>query len=150
MSQENPRAARKILKNPSVIRTVGSVEVRRIILKRAVRFGMTGAFVTGVHFVVAVFFVQYVVQNPPIANGVAFIFATVTSYLINTVWSFSSKLHGQTLFRFGAVSSIGFVLAISVAWAVETLGFGYLTGIFAVAITVPPTTFFLHNFWTYR
>lgn len=129
---------------------MGRVEVRRTILKRAVRFGITGAFVTGVHFVVAVFCVRYVVPNPPVANGVAFIFATVTSYMINTVWSFSSKLHGQTLFRFGVVSSIGFVLAISVAWVVDTLGFGYLTGIFAVAITVPPTTFFLHNFWTYR
>lgn len=136
--------------NPFVSRAVGRVKVDRETLKRAVRFGVTGAFVTGVHFVVAVFFVQYVASNPPVANGVAFIFATVTSYLINTVWSFSSKLHGKTLFRFGMVSSIGFVLAITVAWLVQALGLGYLTGIFAVAITIPPTTFLLHNFWTYR
>lgn len=119
-------------------------------LRRLVRFGLTGLLVTGVHFIVAVLFVEYVISNPPLANGVAFAFATIASYLINTVWSFSGKLHGKTLFRFVTVSTIGLFLSISVSWIVWELGFNYLVGICVVALTMPPVTFVLHNAWTYR
>lgn len=114
------------------------------------RFAFTGIFVTGVHFVVAITFIELIMPNPPLANGVAFAFAAVASYLINTIWSFSEQLHGRTLFRFIAVSILGFLLAMLVSWVVQELGFGYILGICAVVLTITPITFVLHNFWTYR
>lgn len=121
-----------------------------VLLKRAVRFALTGVFVTSVHFVIAILFIEQIMPTPPLANGVAFAFATITSYLINTIWSFSGRIHGRTLSRFIAVSIVGFLLAMFVSWVVELLGFSYLLGICAVALTVPPMTFVLHNFWTFR
>jgi len=114
------------------------------------RFGLTGLLVTGLHIIVAVLFINHVIPNPPLANGVAFAFAAITSYLINTTWSFSGRLYGQTLIRFMVVSTIGFCFAILVSWIIQQLGYGYLAGIFAVAIAVPLLTFYLHNSWTYR
>ena len=111
---------------------------------------MTGLLVTGVHVVAAVSFVHLVLANPPLANGFAFIVATVVSYLINTLWSFSSRLHGRTLGRFVVVSIGGFGLAMLVAWAAQSVGLGYLAGIMIVALIIPVYTFILHNFWTYR
>jgi len=126
------------------------VQRKRIVLKRAARFAFTGVFVTGVHAAIAIVIIQFLVPIPPLANGVAFIGATVISYVINTTWSFSRRLHGRTLYRFVLVSIIGFLVAMSVAWGAQILGLNYLLGICAVALTIPPMTFLLHTFWTYK
>lgn len=120
------------------------------LIKRALRFAVTGLFVTALHALVAVLFINYVLPLPPLANGVAFAVATVVSYWVNTSWSFSSRLHGRTLVRFLMVSGAGFLLAILSAWAAQMAGLHYLLGIGAVALTIPVFTFVLHNFWTYR
>ncbi|WP_149087292.1 GtrA family protein [Pseudomonas prosekii] len=120
------------------------------LIKRALRFAVTGLFVTALHAVVAVLFINFLMPVPPLANGVAFAVATVASYLINTTWSFSARLHGRTLLRFMLVSAGGFLLAMFVAWAAQIAGLNYLLGIGAVALTIPAFTFVLHNFWTYR
>ncbi|WP_445179412.1 GtrA family protein [Pseudomonas sp. McL0111] len=120
------------------------------LIQRGVRFAVTGVFVTALHALVAVLFINFVAPQPPLANGVAFTVATVVSYLINTTWSFSARLHGRTMLRFMVVSVCGFFLAMFVAWAAQMAGLHYLLGIGAVALTIPAFTFVLHNFWTYR
>ncbi|MBU6959708.1 GtrA family protein [Pseudomonas sp. CVAP len=120
------------------------------LIKRGLRFAVTGLFVTALHAVVAVLLINYVLALPPVANGVAFSVATLVSYVINTSWSFSSRLHGRTLVRFMMVSGAGLLLAMLVAWAAQMAGLHYLLGIGAVALTIPAFTFVLHNFWTYR
>ena len=120
------------------------------LIQRGVRFAVTGLFVTALHALVAVLFINFISPLPPLANGVAFAVATLVSYVINTTWSFSARLHGRTLLRFLLVSVCGFWLAMFVAWAAQIAGFHYLLGIAAVALTIPAFTFVLHNFWTYR
>lgn len=119
-------------------------------IQRGLRFAVTGLFVNALHALVAVLFINFVVPQPPLANGVAFAVATVVSYVINTTWSFSARLHGRTLLRFSLVSVCGFFLAMLVAWVAQMAGLHYLLGIVAVAVTIPAFTFVLHNFWTYR
>ncbi len=123
---------------------------REALIRRGLRFAVTGLFVTALHALVAVFFINFVSPQPPLANGVAFAVATVVSYVINTTWSFSARLHGKTLLRFLLVSEGGFFLAMFVAWAAQMAGLHYLLGIVSVALTIPAFTFVLHNFWTYR
>ncbi|MCX4221126.1 GtrA family protein [Pseudomonas sp. MCal1] len=123
---------------------------RSALIQRGVRFAVTGLFVTALHALVAVLFINFVSPVPALANGVAFIVATVVSYVINTTWSFSARLHGKTLMRFLMVSAGGFLLAMFVAWAAQMAGLHDLAGIIAVALTIPAFTFVLHNFWTYR
>ncbi|WP_338801047.1 GtrA family protein [Pseudomonas sp. RSB 5.4] len=123
---------------------------KKALIQRGLRFAMTGLFVTALHALVAVLFINFVAPQPPLANGVAFAVATVVSYVINTTWSFSARLHGKTLLRFMLVSGGGFLLAMFVAWAAQIAGLHYLLGIGAVALIIPAFTFVLHNFWTYR
>ena len=120
------------------------------LIQRGLRFAVTGVFVTALHALVAVLFIHFISAPPPLANGVAFAVATVVSYVINTTWSFSARLHGRTVVRFLLVSVCGFFLAMFVAWAAQMAGLHYLLGIGAVALTIPAFTFVLHNFWTYR
>jgi putative flippase GtrA len=119
-------------------------------LQKAIRFALTGILITGIHVVVAFLSVQYLAFPPAVANAVAFATATICSYLINTTWSFSSRLERANLYRFIAVSSVGLFLAVAVSAFVDQMGLHYGIGIFAVALTVPPVTFLLHNYWTYR
>lgn len=105
---------------------------------------------TGLHVFIAAGLIRLLAISPPVANGVAFLVATVFSYMIHTLWSFSSPLHGRNLFRFVVVFMVGCILAVAVSFVAQRFGLHYLYGIGLVALIVPPITFLLHSFWTYR
>jgi putative flippase GtrA len=119
-------------------------------IKRAVKFGFTGVGVTLIHVAVAIFLIEIMDLNPALANGFAFAVATAVSYVANTLWSFSDKLSGRTLYRFLSVSALGSFVAMLCSGSVDRMGGHYLLGILAVVLVVPGLTFLLHNFWTYR
>ncbi|MBK8376032.1 MAG: GtrA family protein [Sphingomonadales bacterium] len=121
-----------------------------VFMKRALRFAASGLLVTILHVVIATLFIEMVRPVPSLANGVAFLMATIISYVINTTWSFSSPLQGKNLFRFCLVSAVGLFLAMGISGAAQFYGLSYCYGIGGVVLVVPPVTFLLHNFWTYR
>jgi putative flippase GtrA len=114
------------------------------------RFTASGLIVTGLHGLTAAGIINYVINSPPIANGIAFILATFISYLLNTLWSFSSQLSKVNLLRFILVSFLGFTLAVSVSAIADHYALHYIIGIGLVVCTVTPATFLLHTFWTYQ
>jgi putative flippase GtrA len=118
--------------------------------KQVQRFAVSGLLATGLHALVAVGLIESFAISAPLANGIAFLIATVFSYAVNTLWSFSSALHGRNLFRFICVSIVGGSLAISVSAIAAHYELHYLAGIGMVALIVPSVTFLLHRFWTYR
>lgn len=122
----------------------------RALSRQARRFVVSGLLATGLHVLIAVSFMRLLLPSPMLANGVAFVTATLFSYLINTLWSFSSRLHGRNLRRYIVVSALGCLLAVVVAGLAEHYGLPYLLGIVMVVFSVPPVTFLLHSFWTYR
>ena len=109
-----------------------------VLTRQALRFALSGLLVTGLHVLVATAFIQIILPAPSIANGVAFVMATVFSYLINTTWSFSRSLHRRNLFRFFVVSCIGLFLAMTISGAAQYFGLHYLYGIGVVVCIVPP------------
>jgi len=127
-----------------------SVKALPVITRRALRFAITGLLATGLHAVVAIVFIKQILNVPAIANGVAFVVATLVSYILNTMWTFSHLLQGRTLYRFCAVSCIGLGLAMLVSGVAQYWGLNYLWGILFVVLTVPPVTFVMHSLWTYR
>ncbi|MFI8557826.1 GtrA family protein [Pseudomonas putida] len=120
------------------------------LLRKAFRFSLTGILMTLIHASIVILLVSSVSLPPPISNGLAFALATIASYLINTLWSFSAPLHGRTLSRFILVSIFGLCVSIFISWIIQLAGYSYLVGIAGVAVTVPVVTFFLHTTWTYR
>ncbi|HEY0963158.1 MAG TPA: GtrA family protein [Pseudomonadales bacterium] len=114
------------------------------------RFACTGIFVSALHATIALGLLRFVTENPAFANGVAYVVATAVSYALNTLWSFSSRPTGTTLRRFLTVSFGGLLVAMAVARLCELAGLEDWQGIVAVILVIPPLTFALHNFWTYR
>ncbi|WP_374310716.1 GtrA family protein [Dongia sp.] len=120
------------------------------IVKRALRFGTTGVMLTFLHAAVATGLIEGVALNPVAANIIAFIFATLVSYLVNTYWSFSQRPDAGSLVRFVIVALCGLTATACVSGFAEWLGLPYWIGIMGVVVTVPLITFPLHAFWTYR
>lgn len=120
------------------------------ILRRAVKFGISGLVVTACHAAYASTAIELNGWTPPAANGLAFLFATLVSYLLNTRWSFSARPSGQSFIRFWGVCGLGLAQSMGIAAAVERAGEPYPVGIALIAVTVPPVSFLLHSLWTYR
>ncbi len=121
-----------------------------VVWQRAVRFGVTGLLNTAVHVVTASLWIHAVHTNPSLANGIAFIVATLFSYAMNTWWTFATTFSKNTLARFSVVALIGLPLSAGIAGVVDWLGYGYAYGIAAVVCIMPPVNFLLHYFWTYQ
>jgi putative flippase GtrA len=121
-----------------------------ILLRQALRFGVTGIAATATHTVIALLAVEAAALDPAPANGIAFAMATILSYTLNTLWSFSARPGPKTLFRFSVVSLAGMGLAMLIAGYMGSLGYSNLLGILSVALLVPPATFLMHRLWTYR
>lgn len=114
------------------------------------RFVLVGIGVTALHAAVAASLVMLAHLHPAVANGVAFVVATLASYASNTLWTFGRRLERRLLTRFVLVSIAGFVLTVSIAGAVDLLGYPFYAGIGAVVLLVPGASFAMHKLWTYR
>jgi putative flippase GtrA len=117
---------------------------------RAGRFAVSGMIVTGLHVIIAAGYIHLIRPDPPLANALAFAVATLCSYALNTLWSFSSTPDGGNFRRFALVSLFGCILAATVSGIAEQCGYHFWVGIAFVVLTVPPMTFLLHSCWTYR
>lgn len=116
---------------------------------QAVRFLLVGLVSTGVHVLVAVALIEGVAMPPAIANGIAFLVATVASYLMNTFWSFSSVPSRSNLFRFVTVALVGGLMSMTLSGFADFLGLQYGVGILTVVAVVPPISYLMHKYWTY-
>jgi putative flippase GtrA len=120
------------------------------VAQRAARFGISGLFVTGLHALIAASLIEFILPWPALANGIAFVVATFVSYMINTVWSFSQMPVLANLLRFLTVAFIGLLITMAISGTAAAAGFSYWIGIACVVLVVPPCTFLMHTFWTYR
>lgn len=126
-------------------------------LVRGFRFGLTGLANTWIHVLIAIlclegFFlgIPSLVAGPVVANVVAFIVATIFSYLANTLWSFSATINGKNFQRFTVVAVIGLFATMGLARLAELIGLPRVGSVVLVVCIMPLVNFSLHSFWTYR
>jgi putative flippase GtrA len=79
----------------------------------------------------------------------AFVFATAVSFVGNAIWSFEARPTAATAARFFMVNTVGLLLNMLIAWALERLGVHYLLISLAVLIIVPLFNFAGHRFVTF-
>jgi putative flippase GtrA len=119
------------------------------LVRRVVRFSISGVLVTLVHIVSAMAWIHWVSASSGLANGFAFAVATAFSYCIHTLWSFSAALDRHVFAKFTVVAVVGLGLSAGVGHLVQWLGFAYQYSIAAVVLIMPPYNFLAHHFWTY-
>lgn len=105
---------------------------------------------TLLHVTTATALINWCSASPMLANGTAFLLATGSFYLLNTLWSFSARLHRKNLACFIVVSMLALILTVFVSWLVQELGGSYWIGLMLIVMVVTPTSFLMHRAWTYR
>ncbi|QLG94309.1 GtrA family protein [Pseudomonas yamanorum] len=98
-------------------------------LIRFIRFCCVGLCNTLIHVCLVLFLVEILLLAPPIANVTAFFIANMTSYFLNSSWTFRKKLSIGMYLKFFTVSLIGLIVSWSCVWTTEFLGFHYLIGV---------------------
>lgn len=119
-------------------------------LARLFRFGVSGIIATGIHVAVATPLIYLLHATQVSANGVAFVTANISSYLLNTLWSFGAVPGRDSYLRFLFVSLLGLLLTLGISNTADLLDMGYWAGLACILMVVPPVTFVLHRMWTYR
>lgn len=117
---------------------------------RLLKFGITGIGSTVIHIIVASTLISGLGSSTQIGNASAFIVATLFSYTVNTLWSFSNKISSRNGLRFIVASLGGLGLTIAISLFADFLGLHYMIGIAMIVTTVPVYTFSVHSLWTYR
>lgn len=79
----------------------------------------------------------------------AFVFATLVSFVGNALWSFGARPTASNALRFFAVNTVGLVLNMAIAWAMERAGAHYLLVSLVVLIVVPLFNFAGHRLITF-
>ena len=138
------------LKNNDTVTMNNPLTPSKKSLATLLKFGVTGICSTLIHILVAATLISGFDKSTPMANGAAFILATLFSYGVNTLWSFSNQISSRNAFRFIIASLIGLTLTILISLLANALNLHYMIGIAMVVITVPIYSFLAHSLWTYR
>lgn len=121
-----------------------------IFLKRFLRFGLVGGIATTLHISIEIFVYNSFHPSTTTANGIAFLFANLFSFVVNAMWSFSSQINIFLAIKFATVSIFGLITSLIIAKVSEIIGLSNLEGTLMVVIFLPVVTFLLHNFWTFK
>ena len=116
---------------------------------RFVRFAFVGLGSTGLHVTVAWLLIAGQGVAPAFANGAAFLVATLFSCVANTRWTFAAAWSWAGVARFLSVTVAMLLSSMSLAHAVELMGFSPRVGILVIVAVLPVVTFTLHRTWTY-
>ena len=123
-------------------------------LAQLVRFGITGAFVTGLGVAVYAIVVTVLNWHPQVGNVLAYVTAMATGYLLHSSWSFRD--HGgertnATKVKFLLVSLISYAVNAFWVWLLFTyLQLGELAPILPMLFVTPLITFVLNRQWVFR
>jgi putative flippase GtrA len=126
-------------------------------MRQFIRFGFVGLLNTGIHFGIAFLCIKgfylenhLIIIRPTTANGVAFLMATIFSYFMNTLWSFSSKINYKNLVRYVSIAFLGLIFTVVLAVIGETIGLSSMEGVVLIICTMPFLNFGMHKWWTYQ
>ena len=129
---------------------LGLAGISIITSKQLIRFGVVGICAATTYVAAMATMVGSFEQSIVLSTACAFIIGTSVSYTGNALWSFNAKLSRGNAFRFFAVTSLGFLLNIVIAWSLERLGLHYLEITAIALVVVPLFNFTGHRIVTFR
>lgn len=113
------------------------------------RFASVGLLNTALHATVALYFIHFWQFQSTGANLIAFTVANTVSYLLNTLWSFSSTVNTRTASRFFSISIISLACVLLVSSAFDYFQVTPYFSVLALTVALPLVNFMAHKFWTY-
>lgn len=118
--------------------------------KKIIRFIFAGIIVTLIYIVTGLLLLNIFEVTPVIANGLAFIIANIFSYVIHTLWSFSTEIKKNNFYKFYIVSLCGFLISLVLPAMGENFSIDKSFTVIITSVSIPLFTFLFHHLWTYK
>jgi putative flippase GtrA len=113
------------------------------------RFGLVGVANTGVHAVIVITLMEVFAPPAFVANGVAFFFANLMSYALNSRFTFRIPLSFLGYRRFLFVSLVSLALTLLITSLVELIGWHYGIGLALAILVVPVLNYLVMKIWAF-
>jgi putative flippase GtrA len=113
-------------------------------------FLVSGGVATTLHALVAMTCIHGLSWGTALANGTAFLIASLASYWINTHLGAKRPHTAEIFLRFMSVTLVCAAIASQAARLAHGWGLHDILVILFVSAVMPPLTFTLHTLWTYR
>lgn len=113
------------------------------------RFGLVGVANTTVHAGIVISLMEAVAPPAFVANGVAFFFANLMSYSLNSQFTFKIPMSFLGYRRFLLVSLVSLVLTLLITSVIEYLGWHYGIGLIFAILVVPVLNYLVMKIWAF-
>lgn len=114
-----------------------------------IRFGLVGVANTVVHAGIVIALMEALAPPAFVANGVAFMFANLMSYALNSRFTFKTPVSFLGYRRFLLVSLVSLALTLLITWLVEYLGWHYGVGLAIVILVAPVLNYLVMKIWAF-
>ncbi len=114
-----------------------------------IRFGLVGVVNTGVHAGIVIAFMETLGPPAYVANGIAFMFANVMSYCLNSRFTFHTPISLKGYRKFLLVSLLSLTLTLAITSLAEYLGLHYGFGLMLVIFVVPVLNYLVMKMWAF-
>ena len=114
-----------------------------------IRFGLVGVANTAVHAGIVITLMEAFAPPAFVANGIAFVFANLMSYALNSRFTFRTPVSFAGYRRFLAVSLVSLALTLLITSAVEYAGWHYGIGLMMVILVVPVLNYLVMKMWAF-
>ena len=118
--------------------------------KQLLSFATIGVLNTTIHGLVLALSIEQGGAPVVLAHLIAFCFANVFSYGMNSFWTFKKPMTFYMYLRFLSASLVSLSLTLITASVVQCYGWHYWVGFALVTVLVPVLSFLLMKFWTFR
>ena len=114
-----------------------------------IRFGLVGVANTVVHAGIVIVLMEALAPLAFVANGVAFMFANLVSYALNSRFTFKTPISFMGYRRFLLVSLVSLALTLLITWLVEYLEWHYGVGLAIVILVAPVLNYLVMKIWAF-
>ena len=131
------------------VRILGWVGLSADLARQLIRFFMVGGLAAVTYVAVMAIVVDGFGGRVLLGAFLAFVLATLVSFVGNALWSFGARLTPAKAAMFFAVNTVGLGLNMLIAWLLERAGVHYLLISLTVLIVVPLFNFAGHRLITF-
>lgn len=131
------------------VRILGWFGLSAELARQLIRFFVVGGFAAIAYVAVMAIVVDGFGGRVLLGAFLAFVLATLVSFVGNALWSFGARMTGAKMAMFFAVNTVGLLLNMLIAWALERMGVHYLLISLTVLVVVPLFNFAGHRLITF-
>jgi putative flippase GtrA len=131
------------------VRVLGWSGIPADLARQLIRFFVVGGVAAVAYVAVMAILVDGFGGRVLWAAFLAFVLATLVSFVGNALWSFGARMTTAKAAIFFAVNSVGLLLNMAIAWLLERAGVHYLLISLTVLIVVPLFNFAGHRLITF-